>query len=305
MMRTAPPPRLEEIADRIYAYLQPDGTWCLNNAAFLVGPDAVTLVDTAATERRARGLREAIASVTALPPRTVVNTHHHGDHTYGNGLFARDALIIGHDACPAAMAEQGLLLTLLWPHVEWGEVEVTPPTVTFPDRLTLRVGELEVELIFVGPAHTDNDIVAWVPEHRLLLAGDVVFNGGTPFVLWGSVAGSLAALDRLRALGAETVLPGHGPVGGPELFDRAEAYLRWVQDVARHGAEAGLSPLEAARETDLGEFAGLTDSERLVGNLHRAYAERRGEPPGAPLDTMTAMLEMVEYNGGQAPTCLA
>src|SRR5919108_6389729 len=110
-MRQAPPPRLEKIADRIYAYVQPDGTWCLNNAGFLVGPDGVTLIDTAATERRARGLRDAIASVTALAPRTVINTHHHGDHTYGNGVFAADATIIGHEACRAEMAEQGLLLT--------------------------------------------------------------------------------------------------------------------------------------------------------------------------------------------------
>ncbi|HEX6472972.1 MAG TPA: MBL fold metallo-hydrolase [Streptosporangiaceae bacterium] len=304
-MHRAPQPRLEEVADRIYAYLQPDGGWCLNNAGFMVGPTSVTLIDTAATEMRARLLRSAIASVTALAPRTLVNTHHHGDHTYGNCVFAHEAVIIGHDDCPAEMAEQDLLLTHLWPHVDWGDIAIVPPTVTFPERLRLYVGELRVELIHVGPAHTTNDVVVWVPEHRVLFAGDIVFNGGTPFVLMGSVAGSLRALRRLRELDAATIVPGHGPVGGPELYDATESYLTWVREVARHGIATGLSPLQVAKEVELGYFGEWLDSERLVGNLHRAYAEERDAAPGAPLDTLAIMLEMITYNDGQLPTCLA
>lgn len=304
-MGPAPEPRLEELAEGIFAYLQPPGGWCMSNSGFLLGPDAVTLVDTAATERRARALRAAIASVTARPPRTLVNTHHHGDHTYGNGVFAPEAVIIGHDGCPARIREQGMLLTQLWTQVEWGQVEIVPPSVTFSDRLTLYAGGRRVELYHFGPAHTTDDVVAFVPDEGVLFCGDIVFNGGTPFVLMGSVAGTLHVLDRLRALGARTVMPGHGDVGGPELFDRTEAYLRWLQDAARSGLAAGLAPLAAARELDLGEYAGLLDSERIVGNLHRAYAEERGEPLGARLETMPIMLEMVDYNDGQVPTCLA
>ncbi|MEV5571720.1 MBL fold metallo-hydrolase [Spirillospora sp. NPDC052269] len=304
-MSAVPEPYLQEIADGIHAYVQPDGTWCLNNAGVLVGPDAVTLVDTAATERRTRRLREAVASVTHRPIRTVVNTHHHGDHTHGNHLFAGRARVIGHDLCRPAVLEQGTLVRQLWPDVEWGDVPVSPPDVTFSDRMTLHLGDLPVELRHAGPAHTDNDVVVWIPERRTLLAGDIVFNGGTPFVLWGSVSGTLAALDRLRALGADHVLPGHGPVGGPELFDRTERYLRWIQDLARDAAGAGLTPLQAAREADLGEFADWTDAERVVGNLHRAFAEHAGAEPAARLDIGAAILEMIEYNDGKPLTCLA
>jgi cyclase len=304
-MLRAPQPRLEEVADQVYAYVQPDGGWCLNNAGFLVGPTAVTLIDTAATEMRARLLRSAIASVTALAPRTLINTHHHGDHTYGNSVFAHEAVIIGHDECPAEMADQDMLLTHLWPHVEWGDIAVVPPTVTFPDQLTVYVGELRVELIHVGPAHTTNDVVAWIPEHRVLFTGDVVCSGGTPFVLMGSVAGSLDALRRLRALDAATIVPGHGPIGGPELYETTEAYLGWVEEVARHGIDAGLSPLQVAREAELGYFGDWLDPERIVGNLHRAYAEAQGAPRGTPLDNLAIMLEMVTYNDGRLPTCLA
>jgi cyclase len=303
-MNKAPEPRLEEIADRIYAYIQPDGGWCLSNSGFLVGPERVTLIDTAATELRTRALRAAIGSVTSAPTRTLINTHHHGDHTYGNGVFP-EAVIIGHDDCRAEMIESGLVLTQLWTHVEWGSIEIVPPTVTFPDRLTVYSGELRIELIHVGPAHTTNDVVAWIPEHGVLFTGDVVFSGGTPFTLMGSISGSLTAIERLRELGASTVVAGHGPIGGPELYDATESYLRWIQRLARQGIEAGLSPLAVAGAADLGEYGELLDRERIVGNLHRAYSEARGESAGTKLDDLTIMLEMVTYNGGRIPTCLA
>jgi cyclase len=84
-----------------------------------------------------------------------------------------------------------------------------------------------------------------------------------------------------------------------------EAYLGWIQEVARHGIAAGLSPLQVARQADLGYFGDWLDSERIIGNLHRAYAEEQGAEPGTPLDNVAIMLEMVTYNDGQLPTCLA
>ena len=82
-------------------------------------------------------------------------------------------------------------------------------------------------------------------------------------------------------------------------------YLRFVLDVARRAAAAGVGPLEAARETDLGRFADWTDPERIVGNLHRAMAELAGTPAGGPIDAMSALRDMVTYNGGAPLTCLA
>jgi cyclase len=82
------------------------------------------------------------------------------------------------------------------------------------------------------------------------------------------------------------------------------AYLRFVQQVAREAKAAGLSPLEAARATDLGKFKDLYDSERLVGNLHRAYLDLDGDR-GTPADMAGALGDMVAYNGGQPLTCHA
>ncbi|HEX4815685.1 MAG TPA: MBL fold metallo-hydrolase [Nonomuraea sp.] len=302
-----PPPRVEEVSDGVYAYVQPDGSWWINNTGFLAGRRAVICVDACSTERRTRRFREAVAKVTDRPVTTLVNTHHHGDHTFGNWLFP-EATIVGHEGVREQILAEGVpTYRAAWsPQVEWGPLEPAPPFLTFADRIAVHCDDLRCEVVHVGhAAHTTNDSYVWIPERRVLFAGDLVFNGGTPFVLMGSVSGAVEALGQLRALGAETVVPGHGEVCGPEVYDRVEGYLRFVQETARRGREAGLSPLETARETDLGEWGGLLDAERIVGNLHRAYAELDGRPPGAPIDLAAAVLDMIAYNGGQPLSCLA
>ena len=106
-------------------------------------------------------------------------------------------------------------------------------------------------------------------------------------------------------LPAATIVPGHGGVTGPELIDEVLGYLRFVLSAAVAGRDAGLSPLDAARELDLGPYTDLLDPERIVGNLHRAYAELDGAPRGAPIDVLAALADMVTYNGGQPLTCYA
>lgn len=293
--------RLEEVADGVFGYIQPDGGWCLNNAGLIVSDGQSALVDTAATENRARALRDAVLGVSPAAPRTLVNTHFHGDHAFGNFVFP-EALVIGHERTRTEMLSAGLHLTGLWPDVCWGDIDLVPPALTFTDRLTLHVGDVRAELLHLGPAHTSNDTVVWLPEQRVLFAGDLVMNGATPFVPMGSVSGSLTALAALRELDPRTIVPGHGAVSGPGLLDDAEQYLRYVRELARKGMEAGLSPIDIAREADLGPYGGWLDSERLVPNLHRAIAEERGAAPGSPVDMTALFGEMIEFHGG-VPAC--
>ncbi|MEJ8651729.1 MBL fold metallo-hydrolase [Streptomyces sp. MS1.AVA.3] len=297
-------PTLRELADGVFVYEQPDGGWCLNNAGVITGGGRCILVDTVATRARAERLRDEVTRVAPGGPDTVVNTHFHGDHVFGNSLFTPRATVISHEGTRSDMAESGLGLCHLWPDVDWGGVTLALPDQTFTERMTLRAGELRVELLHVGPAHTADDVVVWVPERKVLFTGDVVWSQVTPYVLMGSLTGSLRALERLRALGPETVVCGHGPVAGPEVLDATEDYLRWVGRLAEDGLRAGRSPLETARATDLGRFAGLVDAERLVGNLHRAYAEATGLPPGARIDVAASFKEMVAYLG-RLPACHA
>jgi len=297
-------PETRQLAEGVYAYVQPDGGWCVSNAGIIVGDEATVLVDTAATERRTRLLAEQVARVSPQPPDVLINTHFHGDHVFGNSVFSPRATIVAHELTRVEMLEAGHGLRNLWPDVDWGDTPITPPTITFRDAITVFAGQLRLEVIHVGPAHTTNDSVIWVPDKRILFAGDVLMSGVTPFCLMGSLAGSLRAIDRLRALDPEIIVPGHGHVGGKELLEQNESYLLWLQQLATDGVRSGLSVLDLAAESPLGEFAELLDPERLVGNLHRAYAEQMGQPLGAPLDVLKAFQDMVAHHG-RLPDCHA
>jgi cyclase len=304
--RRLPPPHTEEVADDVYAYVQPDGSWWINNTGFVVGRSGVLCIDTCATELRTRAFLDAVDAVAGAGRRTLVNTHHHGDHTNGNCLLPY-AAIIGHERCRESVLEMGIMRPHgLFEPVDWGALDVAAPFVTFERRLNVYVDDLLVELHHFGTAaHTTNDVVAWIPERKVLFTGDLVFNGGTPFVLMGSVSGALIVLDRLMEYDAEVLVPGHGPPCRPQMIDTVGEYLRFVQDTAAEATAAGISPLDAARQIDLGPYATLTDPERIVGNLHRAYAECAGARPGDPIDVPAAFVDMIAYNGGKPLRCLA
>jgi cyclase len=297
---------LKEIADGVFCYLQPDGSWWINNTGFVVGRRGVVSIDGCSTERRTMAYLDRIGTVTSAPVRTLINTHHHGDHTHGNYLF-RDATIIAQERCRAELLATGLPSREIWEPVDWGKLELRPPEVTYKDGVTIWVDDTAIQVSHVGsPAHTTNDSIVWLEDTRTLFVGDLLFNGGTPFVLMGSVKGTIAVLDSLvRAIPADIIVPGHGQPCGPQLIDDVIAYLRFVQASARRGRDAGLTPLQTATELDLGDFAHLLDAERIVGNLHRAYAELDDGELGVRIDVGAALRDMVTYNGGQPLSCYA
>ena len=299
------PPRVVEVADRVYAYVQPDGSWWINNTGFVAGAKSVISIDSCSTQRRTRAYLNQIAATTAAPVTTLINTHHHGDHTYGNSEFGA-VTIIGHERCRTEVIAGGLLGdTGIWDPVDWGELVLAPPTVTFTDRLRVWSDDAPVEVSYVGqPAHTSNDCLVWLPEQQVLFCGDLLFNGGTPFLLMGSVSGALEVLTTVLApIEARVIVPGHGEPCGRDLIGTVAGYLRFVLETARQGLAAGLSPLETARQTDLGEYAGWLDRERIVGNLHRAYRDLDSGRPGVSF--VAALTDMVSYNGGRPLSCYA
>jgi cyclase len=296
-----------EVSDGVFAYVQPDRSWYLNNTGFLVGRQGVISINTSSTEHRTRTYLGAIAAVTSRPVRTLVNTHHHDDHTVGNCLLP-EATIVGHDRCRDEVLACGPATNRgIWTDVDWGDLHVAAPFLTYSTGITLWSDELRCEVRYVRtPAHTTNDSIIHISDRSVLFAGDLLLNGGTPFLLSGSISGAIQVLEEVvRPLGAQTIIPGHGPVCGAEVIDDTLGYLRLVQELARQGREAGLTPLEAARETDLREYADLLDAERIVGNLHRAYAELAGAERGARIDSNAALRDMVAYNGGRPLTCHA
>lgn len=292
-------PVLRELVPGVYAWHQPDGTWWINNAGVVHSGGETLLVDTCATRARTQRFLDAVAAATSgAPIRMAVNTHLHGDHVYGNALLPAETVIVAQEA-----TRQGILADFIltntppfWsPTPNWDIEAVRPPTVSFEESLRLTVGSVEVQLLHPGyAAHTRGDAVAWLPEQRVLFTGDFVFHQVTPLVFMGSVAGALRSLEWLREFPALWIVPGHGPVLEGSSFhavlDQHARYYRFLLDLV----DDNRAPLEVAQAASLGEFAELPDRERLVLNLHRAYADARGEE----LDLSRSLKDAVVWNGG-------
>ncbi|MFC4006306.1 MBL fold metallo-hydrolase [Nonomuraea purpurea] len=299
--------RITEIVPGVHAWVQPDGTWWVNNAGVVTGDEGTVVIDTCATEQRTRRFLNAVAAATGdAPIRAAVNTHQHGDHTYGNCLLPRQAVIIGHENVREAVLADSIIdrCPPFWsPVPDWGGVSRRPPSLVFRSELTIYDGGRRIDLRHPGyRAHTDGDVVVWLPDERVLFTGDLLFHGLTPLVLMGSVEGALRALDWVADFEPAHVVPGHGPLADaatlPGILADHERYYRFLLDVGRKGLEDGLSPLETARRADLGAFEGWADAERLVLNLHRVYADAAG----ADVDIMAALRDAVRWNGGPMPT---
>ncbi|MFN8643013.1 MAG: MBL fold metallo-hydrolase [Candidatus Binatia bacterium] len=220
------------------------------------------------------------------------NTHHNGDHCWGNSFFA-GAEIIGHRLGAASFGkEQPKLMQSLKEQVhsddpalaalarelesyDFTGIELTPPTTVFDDRLDLELDGLRVELLYVGPAHTAGDTIVHLPAQRVVFTGDVLFRLCTPIGWEGTFATWAAALDRIIALDPAVIVPGHGPLCGLEGPRELKAYLQYVRGEAERFFHAGVSMEEAARRIDLGPYA---EPQRILFNVARAYRELRGEP---------------------------
>lgn len=271
-------PYVEEVGPGLYAYIQPDGGWMVNNTGTIVDhAGKAILVDTAATEARNRAILAEVARVSQGAPRVLVNTHHHPDHIYGNCFLPDETVIVGHDACRELILRAGTKAMDELTDPDYGNITIRPPEITFSQAMTVHAEGFPVELQLVGPAHTTNDVIVWLPEQKVLYAGDLAFNGGQPIFLDGSAAGYKAALSRLRALEPEVLVGGHGPVTRgddvPRLLDDLSAYADYVTGIAAEGVAAGRTPLEMAQAHKDNPFSGWAETERLVANLARAYFE--------------------------------
>jgi glyoxylase-like metal-dependent hydrolase (beta-lactamase superfamily II) len=291
---------LREIAPDVYACLQEDRGLGWSNSGF-VNRGGGLVVDTFWDLPHTRELVDEYARVWKEPPRRLVNTHHNGDHCWGNQLLP-EAEVIGHRLCAqafgterpelmqalrgAAGSDDPVIARLAARLAPWDfrGIELRPPTTRIEDRLDLDLAGLRVELVYVGPAHTAGDVIVHVPERRVVFAGDVLFRRCTPIGWEGTFARWIEALDRIVALGPEVIVPGHGPLCGVEGPREMRAYLEYVRSEAERSFGRGLDALDAARRIDLGPYASWTEPERVYGLVERAYRELRGEPFDAPID---------------------
>jgi cyclase len=300
---------LRPLARGVYACLQPDNGLGTSNSG-LIDRGGGLVVDTFWDLPHTRRLIATYERVRRDPVGCVVNTHHNGDHCWGNQLFP-GAEIIGHRNCAAAFgrerpeAMQALrsgagsgdptLETFARLLADWdfSGIVLAPPTTLVDDRLVLDLDGIAVHLVYVGPAHTSGDLIVHLPAERIVFAGDVLFRLCTPIGWDGTTARWIEALDEIVALAPDVIVPGHGPLCGIEGAREMQAYLGYVESEAKRFHAAGLTPLDAARRLDLGPYATWTEPERVLFQIERVYRELRGEPYDAPLPVTELFRDMI------------
>ena len=171
----------------------------------------------------------------------------------------------------------------------------TVATRTFDGELTLDVGGVQAQVMMLGPAHTRGDSVVFVPDERVLYAGDLLFIGGTPISWAGPISNWVTACDRMLALEPEWVVPGHGPVVAAADINRVRDYLVWVQGEATSRYERGMSPQDAVRDINLGRFAELDERGRIAQNVLAVYYEL--DPTLERVDTREVFRRIAELEG--------
>jgi glyoxylase-like metal-dependent hydrolase (beta-lactamase superfamily II) len=272
------------------------------NVGFLVGPDAVLVIDSEFKDI-APGIVAEIKKVSDKPIRFLLNTHHHGDHVGGNEVFKQFAMIVAHDnvrkrmlSSPAdiqrdypAMIEGAKkagneqMVKALSDQLEWAKKvrieEIPAPIMTFDSELRISMGDETIQIWHLPPAHTDGDSVVYFEKAKVLHMGDDLFNKIIPFIdvkSGGSVKGYLAALDKVLAkVPADAkVIPGHGEVtdiGGIKAFRQ---YISDVLEVAQKAKAAGKSKEDFLKDVDLPaykDYSGYKD--RFKANAGSAYDE--------------------------------
>ena len=209
----------------------------ISNAAFVVTPAGVVVIDALGSPALAEHLMVEIRKVTPLPVTHVIVTHYHADHIYGLQAFkAKGARIIAHQAAREYLNSDTARLRLIASRQElapWIDesTRLVPADewITGPSELV--VGGVRLVLQPVGPSHTPEDIVVYLPEQKVLFAGDLVFRSRIPFVGQADSGHWIKALDTLLAFDAKVIVPGHGPLSSEarkdmELTRDYLAYLR-------------------------------------------------------------------------------
>lgn len=256
--------RIEKVSESAYAVLPADGGKAFSNAAFIILEDGVLVVDSQSSPELAEELIAGIRKVTDKPIRFLVNTHFHRDHTAGNSVFPPEVRLILHPKTYERFLEE--------------KVPATYPVITDAMEMGLCYKNKTVKILWLGKGHTEGDLIVYLPEEEVLIAGDLFFNQSIPYVKDGHLGQWISVIQRVLELKFQKVVPGHGAIGDASEFRRFRELLAWAKAVAdaeiQKGTEREKIP-KAARETELFKtrIAGYKRQEWLTDLLDSAYQE--------------------------------
>ena len=302
---------LQEVGDGLYAYLQPDGSWGWSNTGLVTDGECTLLVDTlydlTLTGEMLKAMRDAVPAAARI--ETLVNTHANGDHCFGNQLVEGARILASERTAeempelpPAAMAaiveqapsmgELGEFFLRCFGAFDFTGIELALPDQTFRGELRMRVGDRRLDLFEVGPAHTRGDTLVHLPDERVLFSGDILFSGAHPIAWAGPVSNWIAACERILEMDVDVIVPGHGPIAGPDAVREERAYFEYLYEQARDLHAQGMDVMQATRALNMDRWASWGEAERLVVNVANIYAELNGDEE--PLNPLTAFQQMAE-----------
>jgi cyclase len=252
-----------------------------SNNTWVVFEDYVVVID-ANFPGPAADVIAAIKQTTDKPIRYVLDTHHHGDHAYGNAVFGQaGASIVAQRNCARLLRINGPEEFKKAGEGPTGRKDVAGsrlkvPSVVFDDKLVLDDGRQRVEFLFLGHAHTAGDAFAYLPKQKLLCSGDACVNGAYNFMGHSDSASWIRVLERAQQFDVDLVLPGHGPIAGKDLLDRQKRYFAELREQVGKGIDAGKDAEEIVKQINMPwykEWTGVTPSP---DNVKFVYAELTG-----------------------------
>jgi quinoprotein relay system zinc metallohydrolase 2 len=277
-----------EIAGGVFAFAglpemmnaENEGEIC--NVGFVVGTDAVAVIDSGGSVAEGRALIAAIRAVTDRPVRYLINTHMHPDHIFGNAAFSdAETVVVGHRNLPRALASRGDYYLQSYRDSMGGalmaDIRIVPPTKLITDEEQLDLGGRHLALKAWKTAHTDNDLTVFDQQSGTFFTGDLCFVDHLP-TMDGSLRGWIDQLGDLKAFKANLAVPGHGPVPSkwPEALDREERYFDVLARDIRKAIADGVPMAEAVKTA--------AQSERGSWRLFDEYNERNATAAFAELE---------------------
>lgn len=251
-----------------------------NNLGFVVSDAGVLVINSGPSVRAARALHATIQKITTQPVKWVVNVNSQNHYWLGNGYFkSLGATILASKEAERVMREMGAQQldankTLLKEKAD-GTV-LTYPTELITDRRELKLGKIAVQLLHFGPAHTPGDLVVWLPQQKILFAGDIVYTERLLAVIpIGNTTNWVQAFDKLAALNPKTIVPGHGKPTTVEVARRdTRDYLTFLRAEAKRILDAGGSLQDAVEKVDQSRFRSLFNFDLLaLRNMNQVFQE--------------------------------
>ena len=234
----------------------------ISNAGFIVTPVGVVVVDALGSPALARRLLVEIRKITNKPIHTVVLTHYHADHIYGLQVFKdAGARIVAHTAAREYLFSDTAQLRLevsrqeLWPWID-EKTRLVPADVWLTGPQTLHIGGIRLDIQPVGPSHTAEDLVVYLPQKKILFVGDLVFRNRIPYVGQADSKHWIAALQNLLTFDTQWIIPGHGAISSDPKGDMTltRDYLIYLRESMGRAAN-DMEPFESAyTNTDWSKF---------------------------------------------------